>query len=880
MIGLVGRVTSRTARALLDRLLLGTDRVYLRGDLDELHRERQERWGTNRAGLWLLWQAIRAATGRAAWRAGSNAALVASGVVLLVRGSGRDWRFALGSLRRDASVSTAAILTLALVIGANTAAFSLVNFTLLLPLPYPNAAQLVKLWRTQAEGESRGRVSPAEFLDWRTGTSSFEQLATYMYTGANLEEIDRPERVELGRVSTGFFAALGVSPRLGRSFVTGEDQREPARVVIVSHGFWMRRLDADPAVLGSDLRLGSVPHEIVGVLPADFAWVVPIDLWTPQALNPDDRASGFLRTVGMLRDGVTLQQAQDELTALAAGQAERFPEYNDGYGIRAVTMHEDEMGDTWPVALLLQGVVGLVLLIGCANVANLLLVRGSARQQELAVRAALGAGRRELARLVLLEGLILGLIGGALGIAAAIYGLRLLTSALELDPVLFRGLAVDGTVVAFTAALATLTALVFSLLPAIRAGRLELRDALAETAKVGVGKQRQRALRALVVAQVATAATLVIGAVLLLQTIRELQHVEMGFDTRRVLALEVSLSTTRYSESADWIRFHDELRSRLNRLPTTESVGAVLFLPLGSSWQSNRFLIEGQPPLPVGQLPSALSNRVGPGYFRSMGIPLLRGRLLDARDDPESPTGAVVSAGFAARHWPDENPLGKRFSNDGDNWITVAGVVGDVRQHGPSSDLEPHVYLSLAQLPSSRMVFLVRSSPDSDMASVASAARTALAEIDPIQPLFNVQALQELHHGSLARPRIISQMITGFALVALLLAAVGVYGVVSRTVEQRRHEIGIRVSLGALRRDVFTLMLRQGARLVGLGVGLGLFGGYALGRVLASLTGSDAFSLLSFASTVALLFAVGIIACAVPALRSSRLDPVRALRAG
>jgi predicted permease len=800
----------------------------------------------------------------------------------------QDSRYAFRILLKNRGFTAVAVLALALGIGANTAIFSVVNSVLLRPLPYRDPQRLVVLWENyqQRGGPEREWFSPADFKDFREQAQSFEHVAALLGWGPTLTGQDEPEDLQGAAVSYDTFATLGVEPTIGRCFTADEDRTGAERVVMLSDGLWRRRFGSDPAIIGKNLTLGGESYTVIGVMPRGFSFpILPAtEVWrtfTPTLglLQGCDRDCVVLRVIAKLRPGVTLDSARSETSAIAARTAEQYPDTNKGVGSTVVPLHEQLVGDVRPAMLVLLGAVALVLLIACANVANLLLARAAAREKEVAIRAALGASRARLIRQHLTESLVLAAAGGAFGLLLAFWMVDVLVSFAPKGTPRLEEIAIDRSVLAFTFGIAMLTGLVFGMAPAVLSSRANLTSAMKEGGRDTSATSRGNRVRsALVVSEVALALMLLVGAGLLIKSFMNLRRVDPGFNPKSVLRVNVTLPRTRYPERSQVAIFFKQLVDRVAVLPGVESVGAVSSLPLGGGGTDTTFAIEGRPQPEADRLPGAWYSKVTPDYFRAMGIRLLRGRVFTEADTADAPRVAVISETMARRYFSDEDPLGKRLLfGGGRDRREIVGVVADVKHFGLNLDPRPSMYFSEAQYAERGMSLVVRT-PGEPMA-LAGAIRSEVWALDRDLAVSNVMPMDELVNTSLAEPRFVLLLLGLFAAVAMALSAIGVYGVVSYSVTQRSHEIGVRVALGAQMSDVLKLVVGQGMVLVGGGVALGLIAAFALTRVMESLLfGVSATDFTTFAATSLVLAAVALAACFVPARRATRVDPMVALR--
>ncbi len=804
-----------------------------------------------------------------------------------------DLRYSLRMLARAPGLTIAAVLALSLSIGANTSIFSIVDRVLLRPLPYDEPDGLVTAWNTWEEkGFSQLAVVPSDFVEWRRQAEVFEGLAASRGVELNLTGGQEAEQIHGARVSWNLFPLLRVQPALGRGFLESEDLPGAERVTILSHGLWQRRFGGRREVIGESIVLDGRPHRIVGVMPAGFQFAVewkrtglvttPIDVWVPLALEQWEMNNGFeLTVVGRLKQGIALERARAELETIGARIEAENPDHK-GIGVRVVGLHDLLTHDVRPAVAALAAAVGLVLLIACANVANLLLAKASGRRREIAVRAALGAGRGRLARQLLVESIVLAAAAGLLGVLLASALTPLLSSYAPAAVLRMGAIAIDFRVLVFTAGLSLLSAIVFGLAPVLHALGVNLEGALRSSARAGFEGRRQKSVRkVLVVAEIALAVLLVVGAGLLVQSFYRVIAIDPGFETSNLAMARVSLPAETYPSAARRTTFFDDLLSRLENVPGIELASASSSAPLEQS-REVFFRVEGQTvDGDVKQAPSAISWSVDPGYLRVMGIPLVKGRFLSETDTRDSEIVVVVNEEMARRHWPGEDPIGKRvregYSGSSQPWMRVVGVVGSIRQHGLQSEVKPGMYVSYRQSPPREMTVIVRSRLEP--AAVASAIRKAVRDIDPNQPVAAVRTMDDVLAQSVAPRRFSTSLATAFALLALLLAATGVYALMSYAVSRRTAEIGIRKALGAPSRSIVGQVLAEGLSLAGAGLAIGCLGAVWLTELLSSeLYGVKATDPVTFAGSCALLLVVAAAACLLPALRADAVDPVVTLR--
>jgi putative ABC transport system permease protein len=811
----------------------------------------------------------------------------------------RDLRFAVRGLLRSPAFTAIAVLTLALGIGANTAIFSVVYSVLLRPLAYSEPERLISIRAAYAgTGAQDIPASQPEYHDYLEGVSALQDLAAVYPISINLTGLGEPQRIQASVVSDNYFRVLGVPPALGRDFTPDDDRGQIGYVVIISHQLWQRRFGGDPGVIGKTVRLDDDPMTIIGIMPRGFRHVLesgtsPMELWAPIALdNPDTnflnvRAARVYDLIGRLEPGRTVDEASAELAALTTRLREQYPQvYPAGQGWHPVAtpLAEQVVGDVRPALLVLLGAVGFVLLIGCANVANLLLARSTVREREIAVRTALGSSRGRLVRQLLTESLVLAALGGGLGLVLAAWGSSALGRLVALYLPRAGEIELSLPVLGFTAFLIILTGIVFGLLPALQTSRADLQGVLKDSGRGTAGAPRTRLRAALVVAEVAVALMLLAGAGLMLRSFQRLMAVEYGFDPDRLLTLQMWLavpndrSKGRFQTHAQRRTFYERALETVQAVPGVRSAAVISTLPLRGE-NDLRLEIEGRPVAPDDPPVTAEGRLVSPNYFETMGIPLLAGEGLPDLEDSISRRLVLVNRTMAEKYWPGADPIGQRlrFRSDGP-WLTVAGIVGDVRQIGLADPPKEEVYSSYRAVSSQEMSMVVRTAED-DPERLGAAVTAAIRSADPEQPVFGVMSMNRVIENASAERRISMVLLLIFAGMALLLSAIGIYGVMAYTTTQRRHEIGIRLALGAGGPDVLRLVVRQGMRLVLIGLAAGLFGAWALSRVLASqLFGISAQDPLTYAAVACLLGLVALIATWLPAQRATRVDPMISLR--
>ena len=795
----------------------------------------------------------------------------------------QDLRYGVRMLVKNPGFAFVAVLTLALGIGANTAIFSIVNAVLLQPLPFSEPDRLVWVWGNIRNGGRTASVSPLDYLDYRAQNTSFEHFAATFSVPAsfNLTGSGDPERLQ-GQAATGnFFQALGVNASLGHTFLLENEEPGRDQVVVLSHKLWQRRFGGDPSLIGKTLSLDGKTFEVIGVMPAEFNYPRGAELWTPMnfqiAAGMKQRKAHFLRPVGRLKPGVTLAQAQADMDAVAARMEAQYPESNTGWNLRMVPLREQLVGNIRPTLRVLFGAVGLVLLIACANVANLLLVRASSRQKEIAVRMALGAGRFRIVRQMLTESMLLALAGGTLGVFLAASGVNLLVafSGNDIPPTAHIG--IDGVVLGFTLAVSLLTGILFGLVPALPATQpARLSETLKEGGR-GRGSSRSRTRNLLVVLETAIAVVLLIGAGLLIRSFNRLQNVGPGFDAANVLTLRIDLPRDKYNLPEKAALFWGQLQERLAALPGVEAVGMNTELPLSGQPNDTPFTVEGRPPVQPNQQFGADFRRVNQDYLRSLRIPVKRGRNFTPQEVRQSAHVVLISEALVDGVFPGEDPLGQRLllGLNEKTPFEIIGIVGDIRHRTLEADPFPTMYLPVPDTGWTNLTIRVAGDP----LSLAAAVRKEVQAIDPDQPIAAVRTMEQVVAESLGAPRYRTLLLGLFAFVAMLLAAIGIYGVISYAVAQRTHEIGIRMALGAQPLAVHRLVIGQGVRLALVGVGVGLIGAVALTRLLAGLLfGVTATDPLTFIGVAVILAVIASLACWIPARRAAKVDPMIALR--
>jgi len=788
-----------------------------------------------------------------------------------------------------------AVIALALGIGANTAIFSVINAVLLRPLPFAEPERLVNLWETRPQrGIMQNPASYPDFADWRDQTDVFERAAAFDSEGFTLTGDDNPALLEGVVVSADLFPLLGAQAATGRVFTPEDDKNGAPLTVILSHKLWKQRYNADPNLIGSSVTLNSKSYTVIGVMPEGFQFPVqndPVELWTTyaNALTPtdgptiaDQRGAHFLQVIARLKPNVSIEQARAAMATIGARLSEKYPDTNTDWGATANPTHEDLVGDVRPALWILMGAVICVLLIACTNVASLLLARATTRHKEMAIRAALGASRMRVIRQLLTESVVLAIAGGTLGLLIALWGTDALVAASGNELPRAAQIGLDLRVLGFTLLISILTGVLFGLVPAIHSSKTDLNESLKEGGRgTSEGVRRNFLRNVLVTAEVAIAVVLLIGAGLLIQSLWRLQGVNTGINTHNVITFNLGVPEVKYNPEKQ-SEFYRQLQARLAALPGVEAASAVMPLPLSNSSMSISFEIDGQP-LPPGQHPSSAYRTVSLDYFRALGIGLVKGRAFNEHDGYNAPAVIIINEAYAERFFPGEDPIGKRIrpgisvETGKKPWREVIGVVSNVRYRGLRKEFTPEYYVPESQMPLDSMTLVVKTA--SDPHSVVSAVREEVHNMDKDVPLYNIQTMDEYLSAAVAQPRLITLLLMIFAGLALLLTAIGLYGVMSYSVAQRTHEIGIRMALGASSANVLRLVVGQGMTVAGLGVGIGLGIALLATRVMASLLfGIGAKDPLTFAAIALIIAGVALAACLVPARRATRVDPMVALR--
>ena len=798
-----------------------------------------------------------------------------------------DLRYAFRMLLKSPGFTVVAVLTLALGIGANTAIFTLVDAVLLRPLPFRDPERLVMIWESAPEiGFPRNEVAPANFADWKAQNQAFEDMAALRGRSVNLTGDGDPEKIEAIAVTANSFSLLGVKPTLGRVFLPEEDRPEATKVTLIGYGLWQRRFGGDPGLVGKDVLLDGEKFTVVGIMPPYFQFLGK-DLWVPLAFSPGEwanRGAHYLAVVARLKDGIKLKQAQAELETITRRIAQDHP--IDAYKLRAylLPLREQLAGEVRPALIVLLLAVGCVLLIACGNIANLQLSRATARNREIAVRTALGAGRGRIVRQLLTESVLLAGLGGLAGLLVAEWSFTFLQQLIPESMALSTQVRIDAQVLGYALLISLVTGVIFGVAPAAQAAKVDLNQSLKQSAgRTTLGGGGKKLRGSLVVAEVALSFALLVGAGLLIQTFVRLRHLDPGFRPENLLVVNTTLPQRKYAELPKRGAFYQQVLERVKALPGVISAAYTTAVPLTWKGGTNGFSIEGRSQMP-GQ--DANHRQISPNYFQTLGIPLRRGRFFDEHDGPQSMPVAIINETTARQFWPDEDALGKRFKlgppDSSDPWWTIVGIVGDVKQMGLEVPVKAEMYFPYQQMATGFFFFAPQSlaiRTAGDPASLAAAVRREVWGVDPNQPVSDITTMEDILESEVAQRRSGMALLAAFATLALLLASLGIYGVLSYAVTLRTPEIGVRLALGAQPGDVWRMVVREGLGLAFLGVGLGLTVSFALTRFLASLLFNvSATDVRTFASVSLLLTSVAFVATYLPARRAAKVDPMVALR--
>ncbi|MGA9769115.1 MAG: ABC transporter permease [Blastocatellia bacterium] len=798
----------------------------------------------------------------------------------------QDLRYAIRMLLKNIGFTVVAVLALTLGIGADTAIFSVVNSVLLKPLPYAESDRLVYMWEESPQID-RMSVAYPNFVDWREQNTVFENIGVFRRQNYNLTGTGEPERLVGAMMSVDMFDALRVEPAHGRVFIKDEDKPGASPVVILSHGLWQRRFGGDPNIIDQSITLDGRGYTVIGIMGPDFLFPSRAELWT--SVGQASTLPGWenrgnhpgLQGVARLKAGVTVEQAREGMQIVAVNLEKQYPDSNTGNRVTLIPALESVVQTIRPALMVLLGAVGFVLLIACANVANLLLARATSRQKEIAIRTALGASRWRIIRQLLTESILLSVFGGAFGLLLASWGVKLIVAISPNSIPRAREIGIDNRVLVFTILVSLLTGIIFGLVPALQMSKPDLNETLKDAGRGSTG--RRHVLRsALVVAEVALTLVLLVGAGLMIRSFYRLQQVDPGFNYDNLLTFNISLPQKKYTDDAQRTNFYNQATEKIRALPGVQTVGLSSGLPLGNNGWQTSFVIDGQPPPEPGKTPITEAASASPDYFRAMQITVLKGRAFSEQDTKDATPVALIDEEFARRYWPDEEAVGKHIrpgGNDPKNpLVEIVGIVRRVRMDGLNQDSNRvQSYYPFRQLPFAGMTVIVKTS--TDPMSLAAAVRQQVLSIDPDQPIYNLNTMQQQRADSIAPEQLNLMLLGVFAAVALILAAVGIYGVMAYSVTQRTHEIGIRMALGAQSSDVLGMVIRQGMKLALGGLVIGTFGAWLTTRAMASLLfGVSATDTVTFIAVPVVLGVVSFVACAVPARRATKVDPMIALR--
>jgi putative ABC transport system permease protein len=802
----------------------------------------------------------------------------------------KDIRYGVRGLLKHPGFTGIVVITLALGIGASTAIFSVVDSVLLRRLPYRHAERIVAIQELNHVGK-RVQVKSGNFLDWRAQNTVFEHLAAIKTNPVNLALADHAERVELAQVNANFFDVFGITPQYGRLFIPQDEQAGHQPVVVVSDALWQRRFGADPSLVGKPITLDGSSYQVIGIAPPGFQYPDKTEVWLPPLqLVPElypgqdlqNRRMGYLTAVALLKPGVSVQQAAGEMETITARLRQQYPDNNNRRFNKVVSMHDHLIGDTNKLLWLLLGAVTFVLLIACANVANLLLASSASRHKEMAIRAALGASRWRVMRQLFTESMLLALTGGAVGLLIAYWGLEAITKLLPGDFPRLSEIQLDLRVLAFTFGASVLTGILFGLAPALQFSRPDVQESMRESGRGLSGSLRKSRFRqALIIGEVALSVVLLAGAGLLFRSFMHLQSVDTGFVSQQVLTARLTVAGPNYTEDPQFARFYNQVLEKVVALPGVQDAGMINTLPLDKG-PTSALRVEGRPITTPDKWPTANYRVVTPNYFRAMGIPIVQGRGYIDRDNDTAPLVIMVNQELADSVFPGENPVGKRitfgsFDNGQPRWFEIVGVVANVRSLELREEAEAELYFSAYQDMSPRMSLVIRSTVEPE--SLGASVRNIVNEVDKTVPVSKVETMEHVVSQSISQPRFNLFLLGLFSTVALLLSAAGIYGVTAYTVTQRTHELGIRLALGAQVTDVLKMILGQGMAVIGIGLVLGLVAAFGLMRLLGSLLfGVGENDPLTFVAITLVLFVVALLACYIPARRATKVDPLEALR--
>lgn len=797
----------------------------------------------------------------------------------------QDLRYGIRMLLKHPWFTGTVVLTLALGIGANTALFSIINTLVLRPLPLPQPEQMVQVWEVSKQsGNLKFPVALPNMVDWQTQSSSFAHIAAYTPVGLNLTVGDQPEFISVLSVTPDYFKAIGVTPALGRDIREEDGLATAPRTAVLSHGFWQQRFAADPQVVGRTIRLNSENCTVIGVMPKGFAFPnSEVAIWAPMRgdLKVSSRQVHAYQAIGRLKPGVTLQQAQTEMDAIAFRLDAEYPGTNREVGIRLVPLQKELVETEQPRLLLLFGALLTVLLITCANLAGLLSARASARQKESAIRSALGAGRGRLVRQMFTESMLMVLLGGGLGVLVAHFGLKALLAIYPSSPATWTQFGIDRAALLFTLFISLLVGFGFGLLPALQFSRTRLNETLKEGNRGTSGRGTERLRSVLVTVQIALALILLTTGGLLYRSMRQLQQVNPGFNPEQLLTMQLTLPRAKYAEDEQKVRFFEEVLAQVTALPDVKTAAVASELPFVDENSASSFQIVGGPPLPRGVTNDTNRRTVSADYFQTLGLQLVRGRKFDNRDTAKAPRVVIINEAMAHKFWPDDDPLSRYVTFNSDTQYQIIGVVSNAKHTSLQEEDEPTAYTSHQQVTSRTMDLAVRAnySFDREPAALINSIRQTVTKIDPEQAIHNVGTMEQRLSESIAPQRFVALLLSLFATLAMIQALIGIYGVMSYAVTQRRQELGIRMALGAHAGNILSLVLKRGMKLTLIGIALGLIGAFASTRLLRDmLFGVKPIDPLTFAGVTLLLICISLVACFLPARRATKVDPMNVLR--